>query len=453
MTSLPSDEKKTAQIHSHKQRKLWAIGIGVACLALVLLAGFLIFTKPPPLKIPLEVLDSIPLTGLDSNVSGFLSQACDEVRNNRNSDQAWGRLAMILAAHHFHEQARICFQVAEQLNPDEFLWPYLQGHLATFQDQVAAIKHFERCVQLRPKSALSHLRLGELLLEMKQTPRALEQLQTADRLDPDNPRVQLALARLALMNGDLEQSLKLANQAAERANQKRAPFELLAQIQMALKNEQAAEAQLQILTTLPSGPTTWPDPFVLELENLRRDPDALLERVEELIQAGQLQAALRLLTRIVDEHPDVPVYQIRLAQVLLDIRKEDLASKVLDRALELNPNSSELNRLRGLVYFRSEDWQNAAQKFREAVALKRDHTPAYFNLGETLLKLKDREAALDAFQQAVRCQSNLAAAHRMIAELLLEKGEREVAMKHLKIALEHDPENQKSQKLFQKLTE
>tara|TARA_R110002111_G_scaffold203713_2_gene268545 strand:+ start:6731 stop:8089 length:1359 start_codon:yes stop_codon:yes gene_type:complete len=450
MTSLPSDELGTKQTASPKQRKLWAIGVGG--LVLILLIGSLTLKKRQPPEVSLTILDSISLDGLDSNVSAFISNASDGVRNNPNSDQAWGRLAMILAAHHFHEQARSCFQIAEQLNTDEFLWPYLQGHLATVQDQAAAIQHFERCIALRPNSALSHLRLGELLLEMKQTQSALEQLETADRLDPDNPRVQLALARLALMNGDLKLSLKLATQAAERAKQKRAPLELLAQIQMALKNEPAAEAQIQILATMPPGPTTWPDPFVLELENLRRDSDALLERVDELIQAGQLQEALRLLTRIVDEHPDVPVYQIKLARVLLDIEQDDLASKVLDRALELHPESSELNRLRGLVYFRSEDWSNAALKFRQAVSLKPDHTPAYFNLGETFLKLNDREAALDAFQQAVRCQSNLAAAHRIIAELLLEKGEREAALKHLKTALAHAPEDQKSQQLMRKLT-
>ncbi|MFK7776992.1 MAG: tetratricopeptide repeat protein [Gimesia sp.] len=446
MTPQPSDEMETTQIDSPKQRKLWAIGI--VCLIVILLVGSLIWMNQQHREISLDILDSIPLKGLDSNVSAFISNACNDVRNNPYSDQTWGRLAMILAAHQFHEEANRCFQIAEQLNSNEFLWPYLQGHLATVQDQTAAIQHFERCTQLHPNSVLSHLRLGELLLELKQNQRAKKILQTADRLDPGNPRVQLALARLALINGDLNLSLKLATQSAKRAKQKRAPFELLARIQMSLKNESAAEAQLQILATLPPGPTTWPDPFVLELENLRRDPDALLERVEEFMQTGQLQEALRLLTRIVDEHPDVPVYQIRLVRVLLGIEKNELASKVLDRALELHPESSELNRLRGLVYVRSGDLENAANQFRQAITLKRDHTPAYFNLGETLLKLNDRGAALDAFQQAVRCQSNLTDAHHIIAELLLEKGEQEAARKHLETVLEYDPKNQKSQNLL-----
>ncbi len=72
----------------------------------------------------------------------------------------------------------------------------------------------------------------------------------------------------------------------------------------------------------------------------------------------------------------------------------------LDRAFELNPDSSTVRGLRGLYYQRTSNFREALTEFQTAAALEPENGMWHVSMGETHAKLGDLIRALEAYQKA-----------------------------------------------------
>jgi len=77
--------------------------------------------------------------------------------------------------------------------------------------------------------------------------------------------------------------------------------------------------------------------------------------------------------------------RISLGQALLKARRHEEARQAFETALAALPRSHPAHRALGLSYAGLQQWQKAVDEFRKAIDIKRDYTPAYSDLIDTLL--------------------------------------------------------------------
>src|SRR5205823_1343473 len=139
------------------------------------------------------------------------------VRAHPRSGKAWGKLGLLFRAHDFGPPATECLNMAMQLDPQEFLWPYVQGVALAVSDTGASAANLERAAALRPREPLPRLRLGELYLGEGRIDDATAEFRAALAFDPNNARGLLGMSRCSLSRGDLEESRRLAAEAVRFA--------------------------------------------------------------------------------------------------------------------------------------------------------------------------------------------------------------------------------------------
>jgi Flp pilus assembly protein TadD len=330
--------------------------------------------------------------------------------------------------------------MAGRLEPREFLWPYIEGVSLTISDPDGAIACFHRAARLRPADALPHVRLGELLLQQPgRTGEAVREFEQALLVEPDGARGRAGLARCALVEGNLEESRRLAAEAARLAAGERAVHELLLHLSRRLGDEQEAAAEERILAQLPAGETTWDDPYVAQVLELRRDPQWLARTAQKLLDAGRVPEGIAQLEELAGADDSNPQWKLVLAEALMNVGDYGRAAEVVDRGIARHPESPELRFRLGVLFFSRRDWSRATKAFREAIRLKPDYSEAHYNLGHALRRLEDSEGAIAAFRDALRFRPALAAAHANLGELLVVAGDREEGLEHLRLAVRLDP--------------
>jgi tetratricopeptide (TPR) repeat protein len=110
----------------------------------------------------------------------------------RNLHYARGRVLLLARQ---DEQALPAFERELENSPDHVLARLGIANAKLATDPAAGLPFAQEAVKLQPQLPLARYLLGMLLLETGEAARAVEELETARRLDPDEPAVPFALAR------------------------------------------------------------------------------------------------------------------------------------------------------------------------------------------------------------------------------------------------------------------
>jgi tetratricopeptide (TPR) repeat protein len=120
----------------------------------------------------------------------------------------------------FQDQAKKELQQELEIDPSNAGAEYVLGELAReTQDLPEAIRHFTKATQLNPTFADAYLGLGMSLLAQKNYAEAVAPLQTAVKLQPENPAPHYGLATAYARTGrkeDADREFALQQQAAAR---------------------------------------------------------------------------------------------------------------------------------------------------------------------------------------------------------------------------------------------
>jgi len=138
-----------------------------------------------------------------------------------NVQYAYGRY---LLSRRDDEGALAAFQREIENSPENALARLQIAYIKLRNKEAAAgLKFAEEAIRLYPRSPLGHYLLGRLLLDVGQVARAIEELEVARNLAPEEPRIHFALARAyarANRKADAERAREtfvLLNKKAEEA--------------------------------------------------------------------------------------------------------------------------------------------------------------------------------------------------------------------------------------------
>jgi tetratricopeptide (TPR) repeat protein len=409
--------------------------------------------QAPTKEVVLIEPPTLELAGVDPAIVKAIQTAQTACAQTPRSALAWGQLGKTLLAHEFYVAGGKCLAQAEQLDPTQARWPYLQGiafAAADPPDPGAAIQKLEHAVELGKEvpDAL-RLRLGEVLLAQDRLDEAERQFQRVLQVNPTHARGHLGLARLALRRGNPAKCREHLDHALNDPHAKKAARLLLTEVQQRLGKEPAAE-EIRQVAQLPEDPA-WPDPFWEDVLRLRTGLKAHLYRAERWLRQGRSVEALALLQQCVQDYPDAYYAWLVLGRAYIRQRNDRAAEQALRTALKLAPDSAEVHFHLGIALFHQGHYRAAEEAFRSATQAKPNFAMAHYNVGYCLVHKGDRAGAIEAFRLALRYQPDYADAHMMLSRLLANNGQHAEALAHAQLAVQYSPADSPAKKRLQPL--
>lgn len=400
-----------------RRREAVAGGVGlVIVLAIAISPAWL-----GPGEGPLTEAPEVDLSDAAAEVREAIEVARLGVATEPGSGTAWGELAMLLRAHGYDLPADTAFRRAEELDRDEFRWPYLLGVSLENVDPVEAERCLKRAIELAPENPLPRLPLAEMLAELGRAREAERLFRKASELDSLNSRALLGLARLKLAEGAWADAESLCRQVEEIEPQGRMVQELLARVLYRQGRHQEAERVRRRLETMSQVESS-NDPYVAEVLILRRDPIWIAIRAQTMLEQGQTRRAVEYLETVISEHPGRVMFPLQLARALGGSGQPGRAREVLERAVADFPESAELRLVQGLVLGELKEFDAAIVSFEAAIKRKPDYAQAWLWQGRALRDRNKDERAERCFRQAIRFRPDLPDAHASLGELLLASG-------------------------------
>lgn len=388
--------------------------VTVVIVLIVLIVLLTIWLSPRTLALQPPDPD---LSRVDPEVAEAIVQARDKVRQQPKNVAAWGRLGKVFLVHDFHDEAQRSFEQAAHLDPADGRWPYLRGASLIPIDPAASIPSLERAAQLCGKNPLGpRLLLAETLLNQGRLDEAERHLQWARKAEPEHPRVQMGLGRLALLRGQWRPAVEHLELCTQDQHTRRMAHRLLAEAWTRLDERDKAREQQRLAAEAPQD-HSWIDPFLQEVVSLQCGLKVHLLKAKALFAQQRFQEAVGLLEETARRYPQSAAVWLLLGDIWRRLEQPDRSEKAFAEAVRIDPESVSGWFGLGLVQEGRGRTRAAADSFRQTIRLKADHADAHFHLGQCLKEMRDVAGAANAFRAALRCQPNYERAQQALHEM------------------------------------
>jgi len=347
-----------------------------------------------------ERLAELPAPRLDTlepTVAAALSSARTEAehaleaaKDDRARGAALGKLARVYHAQGAGLLARAAYAAALDFAPDDVDLLYLAGQAeleATEPERAAG--YLERAVALRPDDAHALAALSIARQQLGELDRALESAEAAVAADPGHGLGWLALAEAATQADRPERALDAYARFFElhpEASKYRVPYGL------ALRRAGRAADGAAQLERRGLGVPRISDPRLAALAGLRRGTRMDLVEATQLLEAGQLEAAVEKLERVVELDPDSADAHRALGAAFLRLGRDGLALEQFELAVRLAPDGSDERFALGVALARLGRDAEAETAYVEALERDANHLDSLQNLAN--LRLRSGRPAL-----------------------------------------------------------
>ena len=157
--------------------------------------------------------------------------------------------------------------------------------------------------------------------------------------------------------------------------------------------------------------------------------DALLHRSNLYMIQAKPELAKKDLELCIQYNPSHVMARLRLASILAATQDAVNATKQLDAAERIEPNSSEVQSYRGELHFTQNEMDEARQQFEKAMKLEPKNPTPYVNAAMAILNTPptgnnnnpavDAQAAIRLLEQALEVDPQFMAAYVQLGQLKL----------------------------------
>ncbi len=285
----------------------------------------------------------------------------------------WGKAYEGLGLAHYESHdyglAREAWFHARELLPGEAAIHAYLGLLAVQEGNYQqAVDYSRKALELQPKLAAAHFNLGLALFRKGEELASWEPLETAWELDPSSTAAPLLMGVVRSHQGHWSSAATLWMKALRR--------------------------------NPPNPERTW----------LR------FNRGVALTMLGNAQDAASEFRLVLEDQPEWVPGWTQLGHAYMGLHQWDQASKIFQRAVELNPQSGNLHFVLGRALIEQGRLREAEQAFLHAVKLEPSFMEAQYQLGLVLRAQNRQEESVEALRVAaesgsVQAQSLLASMH------------------------------------------
>jgi len=212
-----------------------------------------------------------------------------------------------------------------------------------------AIEQYQEIVKLDPQSVDDHLLLGRLYRLSNDTQKAEAELNTAVKIDPNSEEAVTTLAMLYTDEGDTAHALKVLSSIPDSARSAKLYAALGAAYEQRKDYKSAIDAYKHAI--------------MLDRDNL----DAIRGLAENLLNDGQLDAALEQYKVISDSNPEDAQTYVRIAEIYRRQAKYDQALENLKKADSLVPDTMDVPYSMAAVYQAQGRYDEAAKLLQSLI--------------------------------------------------------------------------------------
>lgn len=330
-------------------------------------------------------------------------------------------LGSLLAQERRWQEAESAFREALRLNPQDETSAAPHMHLGVVlmeeKQYPAALAELDKAVAAAPANAAVQFQLGRGLAAAGKDEEAVGHLEEALKLSPELPGGALELAMALQRLGKQTESIPLFEKAVERE-----PHNAQALTNLALALTETGKAKEAVpylergLAETPNDPVAHEDIGVAELQQSHFD-----EAIAQFEKAIELDAA----------NPQLH-YDLGLAYKLKD--RMDDAVRELVKAASLDPTLPDPPYTLGILYMQIGHLEDAATELKAALALRPANGDGWAILGSVLKQTEKRDDAESALRKAIALLPGQPGPHITLAGVLAEEGKREEAAEERKVA-------------------
>lgn len=424
-------------------------GIALVALALAVVVGGVLLlrpTDPPPPP-------GVNTDELDEPVKELIGSARQDVLDEPESAEAWGRLGGILLMNAGEMAAAECFRRAIELDRDEPRWHYLRAQAFMEERPQEALPDLRRAAALAGNDpAAPKLALAEYLFHRGGIDEASQLFSEVLRSDASNARALLGMGRVSQSRGELQKAVDFLERSLEQ-DPTRKPTQVLlaASLHQAGRVDRAAEISKHA-AGLPER-TLWPDPYRDELLKFHVGRQAKIAELTDLLERGAMQDLAAASEAVLEIYPDAPEAWRLLGIARAQRGDFSSAEEALTKAAELKPGSVRFQLDLALLMGIQQRFTEAANYSRAAIALSPRSAEARQSLGASLAALGDWDQAIPELQESVRLSLDNARYQVSLGEALLKAGKPEEAIAPLRSALALAPEQPLARRLLEQALE
>ncbi|HEX5734504.1 MAG TPA: tetratricopeptide repeat protein [Blastocatellia bacterium] len=111
------------------------------------------------------------------------------------------------------------------------------------------------------------------------------------------------------------------------------------------------------------------------------------------------------------------------------------------RAIEINPDSTEVYYHLGMAYSSLGKYKEAVEAYTRAIRIRPDYAAAYYNLGHAYSNLDRHDKAIKAFRQSIRYEPDNVEAYVALANAYFDSGKEERAVETFEAAISRRPDD------------
>lgn len=166
--------------------------------------------------------------------------------------------------------------------------------------------------------------------------------------------------------------------------------------------------------------------------------DKLLKKAINKHKSGQHAVAQSLYKKIIKSYPDHIDANYMLGTSLAETGQATAALKYVKQAELQAPDSQYIKNNLGNVYRMLGDYENASQKYRDALSIQPDMTQALNNLAIVQRRLNDNQQAIALYKRAIAAKPEFVEAHYNLGKSYWDEGQYDNALACYQRVLELD---------------
>ena len=344
----------------------------------------------------------------EPQVSIVIRKARDDLYAMSGSAGQWGHYGSVLDAHAFTTEAARAYEVAGELDPDDFRWPYLLAILVSPVDPAATLSHLQTALDRNDAYAPLYLRYAAMMETMGRADAARTAYERAVALEDANPYAHAGLGRCLLADGDADGAKVHLDRAVELDDRCRPALSAMAAYARRKGDMTAAKQWAHRASEAPK-----PSPHDTVLAGVRR----LGVSTTQIIQR---------------------------ANDLVDIDRPDAARKTLQWLVEQNPASVRGRKRLGDSHLAANDPAAAIEQYRAAVSVAPQFVPARLGLAHVLTRTGRLEEGQREYEAVLAGHPSSVPGHRGLAICLAARGRMEPAAEHFARVIELAPDDRRA---------
>jgi len=350
--------------------------------------------------------------------------------------EAFGDVGRLYHLYDLDHLAVVSFRNAEALAPGDYRWPYYLGAALTYQGlfEEAAVA-LERAAALRPADLPTHVRLGDLRLELHDMEAGEASYRRVLELDPDCAAAIYGLGRVAYYAGDLATAVERFERALALQPEATSIHQLLGMAYRRLGELEQARHHLELNR---DNLVRFPDPLIDSLGQLIRSSHVYFKAGVEALKKGEFDTAIANFEVTLRDKPDDHLAHYNLAMALLQKGELEAAKQSFRAAVELEPDFRNGHLNLATVLAGEGNFHEAAYHFGRAHEIDPANLSAHLEWTVALTRIGQKERAAGELGKILERDPQSARAWLYLGTLDAQRGDRQTAREELERVLELD---------------